>query len=252
MALLALSIGCASSRAPAAHRQAIEATGEAFMEGMDRDIGVPAVEWESVVEGQGTGLPAADAVTPEQKMMTATKAARYTALADLLGKVSGTQVKQESAVRNMQFAGETIEVSRAGTLEGVQIAKSEYDQKTQVATVVVRIGLDKHGKPIPEKLLPITPLSLEARRARCENAARVQALACLREKIGDVMINSQVRVKNLVLSHQSVSTQVEGLIEGAELSKPDWVAPDHCQVKATLRLSDEDLARLRGMVGLME
>ena len=35
------------------------------------------------------------------------------------------------------------------------------------------------------------------------------------------MINSQVRVKNLVLSHQSVSVQVEGLIEGAELSKPN-------------------------------
>ena len=184
MALLALSIGCASSRAPAAHRQVIEATGEAFMEATDRDTGVAAVEWDSVVEGQGTGLPAADALTSEQKMMTATKAARYTALADLLGKVSGTQVKQESAVRNMQFAGETVEVSRVGTLEGVQVVKSEYDPKTQVATVVVRIGLDKQGKPIPEKLLPITPLSVEARRARTENAARVQALACLRGRWG--------------------------------------------------------------------
>lgn len=251
VALLSLGVGCASSRASAGHRQVIEATGEAFIEGTDRDIGVPAVEWESVVEGQGTGLPAADAATPEQKMMTATKAARYTALADLLGKVSGTQVRQESAVRNMQFAGETIEVSRAGVLDGVQVVKSEYDAKTQVATVVVRIGLDKHGKPIPEKLLPITPLSLEARRARAENAASMQALAALREKVGDITVSQQVRVKNLMLSHQSVSVQVEGLLEGAELSKPEWLGPKHCQVRATLRISDGDLARLRGTVGLM-
>ena len=252
VALLALSVGCASSRASAGHKQVIEATGEAFIEETDRDIGVPAVEWESVVEGQGTGLPAADAATPEQKMMTATKAARYNALADLLGKVSGTQVKQESAVHNLQFAGETVEVSRAGTLEGVQFVKSDYDEKTQIATAVVRIGLDKQGKAIPERLLPITPLSLEARRARAENAARMQALAGLREKLGEMRVSQEIRVKNLVLSHQSVSVEVEGLLEGVEYSKPKWLNSTHCQVTATLTLKEADVARLQGMVGLVE
>lgn len=249
--LLAWGVGCATSRATVGHTRVIEATGEAFLEETDRDIGVPAVEWESVVEGQGMGLPAADAATPAQKMMTARKAAYYSALADLLGKVSGTQVKQESSVRNMQFAGETVEASRAGVLQGVQVVRSDYDEEGQVAMVVVRVGLDKEGRAIPEKLLPITPLSLESRRARAEHAARVQAVAALQEQVGEVLITQEVRVKNLVLSHQRADLVVQGMLEGAEFAKPQWHGPKHCTVRATMKVSDVDLARLRGMVGPM-
>jgi len=245
--LLALSAGCATARVPASGTRTVEATGEAFLEDVDRDIGAPAVEWESIAEGQGWGFPAVDAVTPEQKRQTALKAARYGALADLPGRSSGTEVRQESSVRNMQFAGETVAINRAGVLEGVQVVKEDYDSRAQVAEVVVRVGLDKEGRAIPEKLLPITPLSLEVRRARAEHAARVQALAALRERIGEVLVTQEVRVKNLLLSHQKANVVVEGMLEGAEFSEPQWLSPKHVRVRAKLTISDVDLDRLRGL-----
>jgi len=225
----------------------LEATGEAFLEEVDREIGVPAVEWDSVVEGYGQGFPATDAVSEEQRRMTALRAARYVALGDLLGKIGGTRVRQESKVLNMQFAGEAVEVERAGMLEGVQVVRSEYDPERQIASVTVRVGLDKEGKIIPERLLPITPLSLEARRARAEHAARVQALVALREQIGQIRVGQSIKVKNLVLSRQEASLVVEGMLEGAEFSEPEWPTPRHCKVKASLTLSEADLARLRKM-----
>jgi hypothetical protein len=150
-------------------------------------------------------------------------------------------------VRNMQFAGEVVEVNRAGALDGVQVVKEEYDSRAQVAEVVVRVGLDRDGRVIPQKLLPITPLSLEVRRARAEHAARVQALAALRERVGEVLVTQEIRVKNLVLSHQKAGLVVEGMLEGAEFSEPHWPSAKHCRVRAKVTVSDVDLDRLRGL-----
>jgi hypothetical protein len=250
--LLACGVGCAGPRAAARDTGIVEATGDAFLEKADTGGNLPGIEWDSVLEGKGTGLPATNAATADQKMITACKAAYYEALADLVAKVSGTQVRQESRVVDMQFAGETVQAGRSAVLEGVKVVSNEYDPQRQVATAVVQVGLDKAGHVIPERLLPVTPLSLQARRVRAEGAAKTQALAHLREKIGDVWVTEQIQVKNLALNHQSVSTQVEGLLHGAELSKTVWLSPEHCQVKATVRLGERDLARMRGTIGMTQ
>lgn len=123
-------------------------TGCATMHAGPRATGI------RVVEGQGVGLPAADAKTPDQQRMTACRAAYYGALADLAGKVYGTKLAQESKVVNMQFAGETVQAGVSGLLEGVEVVSNDYDPERGMAMAVVRVGLDREGRVVPAALLP--------------------------------------------------------------------------------------------------
>jgi hypothetical protein len=103
-----------------------------------------------MVEGRGVGLPAANAGTPDQQRMTACRAAYLAALADLAGKVYGTQVQADAKVVNMQFAGESVEAAVTGLVEGVEVISNTYDPQSGMAAAVVRVVLDARRRaPAP-------------------------------------------------------------------------------------------------------
>ncbi|MDP6438524.1 MAG: hypothetical protein QGH74_02720, partial [Candidatus Brocadiia bacterium] len=96
----------------------------------------------------------------------------------------------------------------------------------------------------------IAPLSLAARRARAEAAARIDASASLLEQVGEVHVGQVVRVKDLILHSQRAWAAVDGMIRGAKFSRPTWPTREKCVVEVTLEIPDEEFNRLRSAAGV--
>ncbi len=249
MALLGLlCAGCASVETQRVHT--FTAKGVSVIEEPDRAIGAPALDWDTIVEGTGTGLPAANVVTAVEKKLTALLAAKYGALADLAENLRGMQVARESQVNLFRVTKIAIAIETTGFLEGVKITQSAYDEDTEIAGVTVQIGLDSEGNIIPQRLLPIAPLSLTARRARAEAAARIDASASLLEQVGEVHVGQVVQVKGLILHSQRAWAVVDGMIRGAKFSMPTWPTHEKCIVEATLEIGDDEFNRLRAVADM--
>jgi hypothetical protein len=243
-------VGCASPKQMAVStRPVLHATGIAFMEGTEPETGVPAANWDTTVEATGQGMPAPNAITSTHKELTAREAAKYVAFAQLVEKLKGTHITQESKVHDMVFAGQQIEAHLVGDLTGVREVKSAYDPATGLAEVTLMVGLDYRGNIVPERLLPIAPLSVGARRARAVVAAQTDALAKLRQQLGEVHVWQEVKVKDLQLSHQEAGSLVEGLLEGVRFEEPTWVSDNECTVEGALALAPADIERLHMMAG---
>jgi len=247
---LAAALGCAGVGNGSEQSLFFQATGVAFLEGTGADVGEAVGDWDTTVEATGYALPAANAVTAAHKEHTALEGARFVALARLAEKLHGIHVVRESEVRDMTFASEKIQGQLAGDLTGVRVVKSAYDPEVGIAEVTVMVGLDSKGNIVPDRLLPIVPLSVAVRRAHAEQAAHLDALVKLREQLGEVEVGQEVRVKNLQLSHQRAWQFVEGsILQGVKFGEPIWPSDIECNVEATLRLTPADLERLQAMVG---
>lgn len=226
--------------------QTFRATGEAFMEGRDT-VSSRYGYLEQVVEITGQGHPAPHAVTEAQKSLTAIQAARYAALANLVENVRGLQIERVAEVRDLVFASEHIQMKSKGEVSGVRVVDENYDEESEVATVKISVGLNSAGDIVPERLMPIVPLSQTTRRAQTENAARVRAAAALREEIGQVQLAQRVKVRNLVMTRHEAFAIVEGWLEGIQYSQPKWTK-DKCVVEASITVTSEQLARLQRMI----
>jgi hypothetical protein len=227
-----------------------EVEGEAVLE--EPGAAAPEAElwWGDYAEETAPGLPAEDAITPAQKMLTALEAAKYRALAALAAQLDGVQVKQESRVLNMQFAGEGVEGRTDATVRGFAVVSAEWDDDSQIAEVTVRSTAGQSGPAGGAG--GVAPPSLAIRRIRAEHAARVNAMAKLSARIGEVRVGQEVKVRDLVLVEQRAWLVVDGVLEGAQLSEPEWRGEETCVVKAWLRVSERDLERLQAMAGMRD
>jgi len=249
LAVVLLSGACAGpKRATVPMSRVFTATGVAVLDEPGGERGQAAIDWDSVVEAEGHGFPAAAAASEAEKRLTALEAAKASAMAELVQKLTGATVSRQAEVRDMRFAGLDTRVEVSGTLTGVKLVEGGYDEAAEMARVVLRIGLDSEGNIVPERLLPVAPLSVGVRRAQAEEAARYDATAKLREQMGGAFITQEITVKNLMLSHQSARLTVEGIMaSGVEYAKPVWPTAERCEVQAKLSLTLQDLRRLRAL-----
>ncbi len=244
-AALAACAGCAAVRP--ARALVIEATGEALIEPARPGAYLPSARWDRTARASGTGLPAPEAATDEMKRLTALEAARLTALARLVEQVEGVRVAQSARVRDMAFGGQQVETAASGHVSGAQMVEADYDPASGLAMVTVLVGLNEDGEPVPAAQLPVTPLSLPARRVRAEAAARIDALAALRERLGELKVAPHVRVRGLARSYEPSRPVIEGILDGARLGGIVWVSAERCRVEARLRVPPGDMERLREM-----
>ncbi|MHC5034199.1 MAG: hypothetical protein ACYTFZ_04105 [Planctomycetota bacterium] len=103
----------------------------------------------TVVEATGRGLPAAGVTDPGLRRLTALDAAKYVAVAGLVEKVHGVRVIQELRVRDFQFAGQEVEATVAGSLTGIEVVSSEYDEANEIAEVTLAVRVRSHGNAVP-------------------------------------------------------------------------------------------------------
>lgn len=250
-----LSTGCASTRAKRLNAldgesMTITAIGSSFLEEVGNMTSPSTIDrhWEQLIEVTGKGLPSPRASTDIHRELTALEAAKYRALAELAEKVRGARVTRTSQVRDMAFASEEVAVEMSAVVEGSHIVRERFDAETGIAEVTIRVGIDANGNMVSQNVVPrLVPTSLPERMVRAEHAARVRAVAALREQIGKVHVAEEVHVRDLILVHQHARQHVEGMIENVEFSEPEWVDRIQCNVEARVTLTASDLKRLSAM-----
>lgn len=220
----------------------LKALGVAFLEPKEKTP--PPVK---SIEATGFGLPALDTENDAQKRMTALEAARYRALANLAEKSEGLEVSRDARTIDMAFAREEVHVRIHGQLKGVSEVAQDYDTKTEIATVTLKMPLGPEPDSTHQK-----PLSLEQRKARAIAAARIQATASLREQIGQVYVEQDVLVEDLILTHQHARVYVQGLLEGISFSEALWLGESRCEVVATLVVDQDEMEKITQSMGDQE
>ena len=211
----------------------LEALGVSFLESVQSPPPIKSIE------AKGFGLPSSNAGNTAQKQLTAMEAARYRALANLVEKRDGLEVLREAHTVDMAFAGEEIHVRINGTLKGVSEVAQDYDAESEMATVTLKMLLE----PEPDAMHKKT-LTLEQRKARAITAARIQATASLREQIGQIYVEQDVLVEELILAHQQARVYVQGLLEGVSFSEALWLGESRCEVVASLEVNQTDMEKM--------
>jgi hypothetical protein len=212
-----------------------EATGIAFLESAEKITKAPSTQSDDFVEATGYGFPSPAATTPSQKMLTATEAAQYRAMANLAEKHLGLDVKREAKTSDMAFSSEDVTVSLSGTLKGVSEVSRSFDEEAEIATVTLKMSLEV--EEADEKQSP--PLTLEQRKARAETAARIHATALLREQIGHTYVEQEIQVNGMDLTRQMASIHVEGLLKNIQFSDIHWTSERICEVTASLEIKTD-------------
>ncbi len=211
-----------------------EAIGIAFLEVPEQATENQAAQSGKFIEAQGFGLPSPSAENDAQKRLTAMEAAQYRALANLAEKVLGQEVVREARVVDMAYAGEEVRVNLSGKLKGVSEVVRSYDAETEIATVSLKVAVEPEEDS--RRMTHEQSLSIDQRKARAVAAARIHATALLREQIGQVYVEQDIRVENLEMAHQEARIYVKGLLDGIIFSDARWPSETQCEVTATLEV----------------
>lgn len=96
-----------------------------------------------VVEGEG--LPSPEAGTPGQKRLTAQRAAEIVAYRRLAEFLDGVAVVGDGATKEVALKYDAVRVAVSGFIKGAQVIYKEYNEKDEVALVLVKVGMTGPG-----------------------------------------------------------------------------------------------------------
>ena len=105
----------------------------------------------------GEGLPSANAKTPAEKRLTATRAAEVMAYRQLAVFLSGFAIAGDTLVRDASLQYDIVRTTVSGTVRGAQKVYQEYSEREGSAIVVVKMDMKGDAQSfsgaIYEKLL---------------------------------------------------------------------------------------------------
>ncbi|MCS7308114.1 MAG: hypothetical protein NZ526_06160 [Aquificaceae bacterium] len=90
----------------------------------------------------GEGLPSPTARTPSQKRLTAERAATVQAYRALAEMLDGVAVVGDTVVKDMALQYDVVRAAVAGFVRGAQVVYKHWDEKDEVAVVLVKVGMD--------------------------------------------------------------------------------------------------------------
>lgn len=94
-----------------------------------------------VVKGEGAA-PSDRPMGAGQKRLMALRAAKIIALRELAETLSGVRVSGETCIEDAAAKSDQVKAAVDGTVRGAEIVHEAYDERSEVGTVFVRIGLD--------------------------------------------------------------------------------------------------------------
>lgn len=104
----------------------------------------------------GEGIPADTARTTGQKRLTAERAATVIAYRNLAEILEGMCVAGDTFVKNASVQYDVVRTAVSGFIKGAQIIHKEYNEKEEIALVIVKVGMGGpagFGSLMYEKLL---------------------------------------------------------------------------------------------------
>ncbi|MCX5816568.1 MAG: hypothetical protein NTX75_10075 [Proteobacteria bacterium] len=106
---------------------------------------IPQAFVDNYIIMEGEGLPSKDAVTPGQKRLTATRAAEIVAYRNLAQFLDGVGIAGDATIKEMALNYEVVRVAVSGFVKGAQVIYKEYNEKDEVALVLVKVGMTGPG-----------------------------------------------------------------------------------------------------------
>ncbi len=89
----------------------------------------------------GEGVPASGADSPAQRRLTAERAATVIAYRNLAEILEGVAVAGDTVVKNTSTYNDTVRVAVTGFIKGAQIVYKEYNEREEVALVIMKVGM---------------------------------------------------------------------------------------------------------------
>lgn len=195
----------------------LEAIGIAFF---DPNIVLQEItpdEESKFIEATGYGFPAPNATNALQKMLTATEAAQYRAMANLAEKHTGLDVHREAKTVDMAFAEETVSINLSGSLSGVSEIERNYNEQESMASITLRMMI------APPSLKETPEEATSRQRQQTETTARIHALVQIREEAAKLQLENDL--------------PLEELLKDIQYTLAHWTTDTACEVKASLRIS---------------
>ncbi len=94
---------------------------------------------------EGEGLPSENAKTPGQKRRTAIRAAEIVAYRNLAQFLDGVAIAGDASIKAMALNYEVVRVAVTGFVKGAQVVYKEYNEKDEVALVLIKVGMTGPG-----------------------------------------------------------------------------------------------------------
>ena len=94
---------------------------------------------------EGEGLPSENAKTPGQKRLTAIRAAEIVAYRNLAQFLDGVAIAGDASIKAMALNYEVVRVAVTGFVKGAQVVYKEYNEKDEVALVLIKVGMTGPG-----------------------------------------------------------------------------------------------------------
>jgi len=94
---------------------------------------------------EGEGLPSENAKTPGQKRLTAIRAAEIVAYRNLAQFLDGVAIAGDASIKAMALNYAVVRVAVTGFVKGAQVVYKEYNEKDEVALVLIKVGMTGPG-----------------------------------------------------------------------------------------------------------
>jgi hypothetical protein len=117
-----------------------------------RDLKQVFTERVMVVKGEAAA-PSDRPLAAGQKRLLALRAAKVVALRELAETLSGVRVSGETCVQDAAAKSDEVKAAVDGTVRGAEVVYEEYDERTQMGKVYVRVSLDGPNG-LTQSLLP--------------------------------------------------------------------------------------------------
>lgn len=118
-----------------------------------RDINQVFKERIMVVKGEGAA-PSDRPLSGGQKRLLALRAAKVVALRELAETLSGVRISGETCIVDAAAKSDQVKAAVDGTVRGAEVIHEEYDERTEMGKVYVRISLDGPNG-LTQTLLPM-------------------------------------------------------------------------------------------------
>lgn len=200
----------------------------------------------------GNGAPPADAVNQSQARMMAKRAAKMDALRNLAETVKGVQIDSTTKVEDFITKSDEIRSKIDMFIQGSQTLE---EKELADGTWEVKVGLNL--KPLEEIIKPEKPaqpatttastssapspgptLTPQQAKLMAKRAAEMDARRNLLEYVKGVQIDSSTYVRDFMTQSDSIRSQIDGMVKGAQVIATRWNDDGTCEVDIQFDLAN--------------
>lgn len=218
----------------------------------------PDNKWADMdITAVGNGAPPANAINESQARNMAKRAAKLDALRNLAETVKGVQVDSKTTVQDFVTQSDEIRSKVDMFIQGAQVLE---EKQLEDGTYEVKVGMNlkplsdviKPKQEIAEKPIESAPAAItttkpaltpQQAKLMAKRAAEMDARRNLLEYVKGVQIDSKTFVKDYITQNDSIRSEIEGMVKGAQVIATRFNDDGTCEVDIEF-----DLAHVKKLI----